>query len=90
MSDSTDGDVPSQKRPFVLRTFWQMVLDKRAELLTIRTSGTAKDSTLVMLGPPSANLGPAAFHPGTNAISHDTEISPAHEAGMLRIRGVTW
>ena len=73
----------------ISRTFWQMVLDKRAELLAIRASGTAKDSTPVLLGSP-ANFDPAALHPRIKPISHDTEISPINEAGMLRIRGVTW
>ena len=71
-------------------TFWKMVIDKRAELLAIKTSGTPNDSTSVLLEPPLANSGPTALHPRTNAISQDTEISPKNEAGMLRIRGVTW
>ena len=74
----------------ISRKFWQIVFDRRSEILATRTSGTAKDSISLLLEPPSVSLGPTAFHPGINDTSYDNEISTRHDAGILRIRGVTW
>lgn len=70
-------------------TFWKMVLDKRAELLAIKDSGIAEDSTSVVFGPPSDNLGPAALHFGVPIKGSDSRII-APGAGDLRLRGTTW
>lgn len=71
-------------------TFWEMVLDKRAELLAIRDSGITEDSTSAASGSLSDNLGPAVLHSGVHAMSSDTQIVATSGFGELRLRGTTW
>jgi tetratricopeptide (TPR) repeat protein len=71
-------------------TFWEMVLDKRAELVAIKDSGIVEDSTSVALGSPSDNLAPAVLHPAVHTMSSDTQIVATPGVGDLRLRGTTW
>lgn len=60
-------------------TFWNMVLAKRAELLTIKGSGVVEGSTSVALGSSTDSWGPVLLH-----------SFPTPGVGDLRLRGSTW
>jgi tetratricopeptide (TPR) repeat protein len=71
-------------------TFWEMVQDKRAELVAIKNSGIVEDSTSLALGSPSDNLAPAELHPAVHTISSNSHIVATPEFRDLRLRSTTW
>ena len=70
-------------------TFWQMMLDKRKELMGIALPDIVKTPASMTNGPRPVDGGPAELDSGSNAMSTGTQVVVTTRAEDFRLRGST-